>query len=127
MPNVGLSVAPGPGFTDATTTVITTSDKASIVTFTTGTVIPGSGPYLIFTLTSGGSWVSVYSIPPAVHAFPCANPFNDRTAAQMAAVASLSPFFTIPNTAVTQAAVYCTNQPSASTAYDIGYTAIQGP
>jgi hypothetical protein len=127
MPNQGLTVTPGSGFTGATTTIITTSDKASIVTFTTSTTIPGSGPYLIFTLVTGGSWVSAYSIPPAISVFPCANPFNARTAAQMAAVAALGPFFVIPNSAVTQAAVYCTNAPAQSTAYDIGYTAIQAP
>ena len=125
---VAVAVAPGAGFTSATATLISSaSDRAGYVTFTTSSTIPGSGPYLIFTLTWGGSWANTYGNPPVVSACACANPNNARSASFMAAVAALGPFFAIPNSLDTTAAVYCTNAPSISTAYDIGYTAVQGP
>ena len=123
-----VTVAPGSGFTGATAVLNSAAtDKAGFVTFTTSTTIPGSGPYLLCTLTFSGSWADTYSIPPVVIAYPSANPFNSRTASQEAAAAALGPFFVILNSNLTQAAVYCTSAPSESTAYDIGYAAIQGP
>ena len=122
-----IAVAPGAGFTSATASLIfSASDKAGYVTFTTATTIPSS-PYLLFTLTFASSWTSTYADAPVVTVFPCAMPGNARTASQMLAVAALGPFYVIPNANVTAAAVYCTNAPSSSTAYDIGYAVIQGP
>jgi len=122
-----VTVTPGAGFTSATATLISSaSDRAGFVTFTTATTIPAS-PYLLFTLTWGGSWANTYGNPPVVSVCACANPNNARTAAQMAAVAALGPFYVIPNSNDTTAAVYCTNAPAASTAYDIGYFAVKGP
>jgi hypothetical protein len=123
-----VTVVPGAGFTGATATLSNAaSDAAGIVTFTTSATIPAS-PYLIFTLTWGGSWASSNAEEvPAIVAGACANPTKGRTAAQMAAAAALGPFYVIPNAANTKADVYCTNAPAAGTAYDIAYSAVQGP
>jgi hypothetical protein len=119
-----VSVVPGAGFTAATTTLSTfASDQSCIVTFTTATTIPGS-PFLLFTLTWGGSWAATYPDVPAILAFPCASPVNGRTQAQMAAVAALGPFYIVPSINNTTAQVYCTNAPAISTAYDIGVVCI---
>ena len=126
MPNA-VTVTPGSGFTSATTTLQPgADDMAGIVTFTTSVTIPSS-PYLIFTLQWGGSWAATIEEVPAIGISACANPNNNRTASQMAAVAALGPFYVIPNSLNTTAAVYCTNAPAESTAYDFGYFAIQGP
>ena len=125
---VAVTVAPGAGFTSATATLISSaSDAAGYVTFTTATTIPGSGPYLLFTLTWGGAWAQTYGNPPVVGISACGNPNNSRSAAFMAAVAALGPFFVVFNSALTTAAVYCTSAPAQNTAYDIGYIAVQGP
>ena len=122
-----VTVTPGSGFTSATATLQPGSDDmAGIVTFTTASTIP-AGPYLIFTLQWGGSWAATYEEVPAIGISACANPNNNRTASQMLAVAALGPFCIIPNSLNTTAAVYCTNAPAESTAYDIAYFAIQGP
>jgi len=122
-----IAVTPGAAFTSATATLLFSSaDRAGYVTFTTSTTIPSS-PYLIFTLTFATSWTSTYADAPVISVFPCAMPGNSRTAAQMLAVAALGPFCVIPNANFTTAAVYCTNAPSESTAYDLGYYAVQGP
>lgn len=122
-----IAVTPGAGFTSATATLIfSASDKAGYVTFTTASTIPSS-PYLLFTLTFAGSWTATYADAPVVAVFPCAMPGNARTAAQQLAVAALGPFYVIPNANVTNAAVYCTNAPAQTTAYDIGYITVQGP
>lgn len=122
-----ITVTPGAGFTSATATLIfSASDRAGYVTFTTASTIPSS-PYLLFTLTFATSWTATYADAPVVSVFPCANPSNARTASQMAAVAALGPFYVIPSGSFVTAAVYCTNAPSQSTAYDVGYTAVQGP
>jgi hypothetical protein len=123
-----VTVTPGAGFTGATATLSNaSSDTAGTVTFTTATTIPAS-PYLIFTLQWGGSWTSsdVAEVP-SIGVVPCANPTKGRTAAQMAAVAALGPFYAIPNSLNTKVDIYCTNAPAASTAYDLAYFAIQGP
>lgn len=123
-----ITVTPGSGFTSATATLNSAaSDVAGFVTFTTATTIPGSGPYKLFTLLWGGSWQSAYATPPVFAAHSCANPANGRSASFMAAVAALGPFFVLPSSLETSADFYCTNQPAESTAYDIGYTAVQGP
>lgn len=122
-----VTVTPGAGFTGATATLnFSAADAAGFVTFTTATTIPAS-PYLIFTLKWGGSWASSYTDAPVISVFPCAIMSNSRTAAQMLAVAALGPFYCIPDANNTKVDVYCTNAPVASTAYDLGYTAIQGP
>ena len=123
-----VTVAPGAGFTGATATLSNAaSDVAGTVTFTTLTTIPAS-PYLLFTIQWGGSWASsnVAEVP-TILVSACANPTKARTAAQMAAVAALGPFYLIPNSLNTKVDVYCTNAPAASTAYDIAYLAVQGP
>jgi hypothetical protein len=122
-----ITVTPGAGFTSATATLnASASDAAGFVTFTTAATIPAS-PYKLFTLQWGGSWQSSYATFPVVSVFACANPANSRTAAQEGAVAALGPFYVIPNALGLSADVYCTNAPAISTAYDIGYAAIQGP
>ena len=122
-----VTVTPGAGFTGATATLsFQSSDKSGFVTFTTSTTIPAS-PYLLFTLTWASSWNALYSVPPVIGVFPCSLFTNNRTAAQEAAVAALGPFYVVPNSGNTNVAVYCTNPPAASTAYDLGYFAIQGP
>jgi len=122
-----VSVTPGSGFTGATAVLNgPANDQAGFVTFTTSGTIPSS-PYLIFTLTWGGSWAATYPVPPVVSLFPCANPGNSRSAAFMAAVAALGPFYAIPSIVLTTTDIYCTNAPATSTVYELGYTAIQGP
>lgn len=123
-----VAVAPGAGFTGATAALnAVASDAAGFVTFTTATTIPGSGPYLLFTITWASSWNATYGDPPVISVFPCALFSNSRTAAQTAAVAALGPFFVLPNSINTTAAVYSTNAPAISTAYDVAYLAVQGP
>jgi hypothetical protein len=125
----GMSVVPGAGFTTGpTTTLVTNSnDTAGVVTFNPGTVIPAS-PYLIFTLTFGGSWTSSWSIvQPVVLLGACANFGLSRTAAAMLASSALGPFYAIPNSVCTTVACYCTVAPTISTNYDIGYLSIPGP
>lgn len=123
-----ITVTPGAGFTSATATINpAASDVSGFVTFTTATTIPGAGPYKLFTLLWGGSWQSTYSTPPVISAFACANPGNGRSASFMAAVAALGPFFVLPAALGLSADVYCTNAPAQSTAYDVGYTTVQGP
>ncbi len=124
----GLAVAPGVGFTGSTATLKTNAtDKAQVVTFTTSSTIPGAGPYLLFTLTYAGSWGSPYDDGPTVLAGASANFSLSRTSSQMQACANLGPFFTIPDSHNYTVAVYCTNAPSISTAYDIGLISIAGP
>lgn len=122
-----VTVTPGAGFTSATAALnFSASDKAGFVTFTTATTIPAS-PYLLFSIKWGGSWASSYTDAPVIIVFPCAIMSNARTAAQMAGVAALGPFYAVPDANNTKVDIYCTNAPAASTAYDIGYAAIQGP
>jgi hypothetical protein len=129
MPNSIVTVAANTsGFAGATATISSSgSDAQGVVTFTTSATIPGSGPYLLFTLTWAGSFGKTYAILPTFIVFPCSNAFAARTAAQQAATAALGPFFCIANTLLTTLAVYCTNAPAESTAYDIGYAVIVGP
>lgn len=129
MGTTAVLVSVGAGFTAATATLPSTAnDTAGIVTFTAGSAVGSGPPYLIFTLTWSGSWCSTYSVQPAVQIFPCANAFSGRSAAFMAAVAALGPFFGIMSASLTHCDVYCTASPGTSgVVYDIGYHCLAGP
>lgn len=123
-----VAVTPGAGFAGATAVLNpAANDTSGFVTFTTASTIPGSGPYLLFTLTWASSWNSTYVVPQAVTAFACALFTDNLTAAQVMAAAALGPYGVLPSAGNITAAVYCTNAPAITTAYDIAYTAIQGP
>lgn len=122
-----VSATPGAGFTGATCALKNNpNDCAGIVTFTTSATIPAS-PFKLFTLTFAGAWCDPYGGGPTILIGACARFNQSRSAAFMAAVAALGPFYVIPDANNVSFDVYCTNAPATGTAYDIGYVAVKGP